>query len=111
MLVEAIEKWPLDRLLPYAANARTHSESQVAQLAASMVEFGWTNPGLDDSKGNIIAGEMTWRHCYAIELNPAYADVGVLRWQEFTGKEATLESTGATFAQVAEDKTNANAIA
>ena len=59
----------------------------------------------------IIAGEMTGRHVYAIELNPAYVDVAVKRWQEFTGKEATLEATGATFAQVAEDKTNANAAA
>jgi DNA modification methylase len=59
----------------------------------------------------IIAGEMTGRHIYAIELNPAYVDVAVKRWQEFTGKEATLEATGATFAQVAEDKTNANAAA
>jgi DNA modification methylase len=59
----------------------------------------------------IIAGEMTGRHIYAIELNPAYVDVAVKRWQEFTGKDATLEATGATFAQVAEDKTNANAAA
>jgi DNA modification methylase len=59
----------------------------------------------------IIAGEMTGRHVYAIELNPAYVDVAVKRWQEFTGKEATLEATGATFAQVAEDKTNAHAVA
>jgi DNA modification methylase len=59
----------------------------------------------------IIAGEMTGRHIYAIELNPAYVDVAVKRWQEFTGKEATLEATGATFAHVAEDKINANAAA
>jgi DNA modification methylase len=56
MLVEAIEKWPLDRLLPYAANARTHSESQVAQLAASIVEFGFNVPVLVDDKGVLIAG-------------------------------------------------------
>jgi DNA modification methylase len=59
----------------------------------------------------IIAGEMTGRHVYAIELNPAYVDVAVKRWQEFTGREATLEASGATFAKVAEDKTNANAVA
>lgn len=48
----------------------------------------------------IIAGEMTGRHVLAIELNPAYVDVAVERWQAFTGREATLESTGETFAQV-----------
>ena len=45
----------------------------------------------------IIACEMTGRHCYAIELNPAYVDVAVRRWQQFTGKRATLESTGKEF--------------
>jgi len=46
----------------------------------------------------IIAAEQTDRVCHAIELDPAYADVAVLRWQAFSGKEATLESTGETFA-------------
>lgn len=45
----------------------------------------------------IIAGEMTGRHVYAIELNPAYVDVAVKRWQEFTGKEAIHAETGKTF--------------
>jgi DNA modification methylase len=45
----------------------------------------------------IIAAEMTGRCCYAIELNPAYVDVAVKRWQEFTGQEATLEATSETF--------------
>ena len=40
---------------------------------------------------------MTGRHVYAIELNPAYVDVAVKRWQTFTGKTATLESTGKSF--------------
>ena len=46
----------------------------------------------------IIAAEMTGRACHAIELNPAYVDVAVLRWQNFTGLAATLEQTGETFA-------------
>jgi DNA modification methylase len=45
----------------------------------------------------IIAAEMTGRHCYAIELSPAYVDVAVKRWQAFTGKEATHADTGRTF--------------
>ena len=47
----------------------------------------------------IIAAEMTGRRCYAIELNPAYVDVAVKRWQEFTGKTAVLEGDGRTFAE------------
>lgn len=46
---------PVDQLLPYARNARTHSDAQVAQIAASIAEWGWTNPILADAKG-IVAG-------------------------------------------------------
>ena len=49
----------------------------------------------------IIACEMTGRSCLAIELDPAYVDVAVQRWQAFTGDEARLDSTGASFAEVA----------
>ncbi|MDQ0543291.1 DNA modification methylase [Methylobacterium brachiatum] len=48
----------------------------------------------------VIAAEMTGRACHAIELNPAYVDVAVLRWQAFTGQEATLAGTDETFARV-----------
>jgi DNA modification methylase len=48
----------------------------------------------------IIAAEQTGRCCYAIELNPAYVDVAVKRWQDFTGQEATLEATSETFGQM-----------
>lgn len=52
----------------------------------------------------IIAAEMTGRRCYAVELNPAYVDVAVRRWQDFTGREATLEGDGRTFAQLTEHR-------
>ncbi len=51
-----IERWPTAKLVPYARNARTHSEEQVAQIAASIVEFGFTNPILAGSDGVIVAG-------------------------------------------------------
>lgn len=47
---------PIDELIPYARNSRTHSDAQVAQIAASIREFGWTNPVLIDAEKNIIAG-------------------------------------------------------
>jgi DNA modification methylase len=49
------------------------------------------------SGSQIIAAEQTGRRCYAMELSPQYVDVAVRRWQQFTGKTATLESTGAPF--------------
>src|SRR5271165_5369873 len=51
-----VERWKVDRLIPYIRNARTHSEEQVAQVAASIAEFGWTNPILVGGDGVIIAG-------------------------------------------------------
>jgi ParB-like chromosome segregation protein Spo0J len=47
---------PLGELIPYARNPRTHSDAQVAQIAASIREFGWTNPVLVDGASGIIAG-------------------------------------------------------
>jgi DNA modification methylase len=49
----------------------------------------------------IIAAEMTGRACHAVELSPAYVAVAVQRWQAFTGKQATLERGGESFAAVA----------
>ncbi|MBM5800001.1 MAG: site-specific DNA-methyltransferase [Cyanobacteria bacterium K_DeepCast_35m_m2_023] len=55
-MAQRIELWPLSRLKPYERNARTHSTEQIAQIAASIVEFGFTNPLLVDSSDGIIAG-------------------------------------------------------
>ena len=48
--------WPIDRLIPYARNARTHCAEQVAQIAASIREFGFTVPVLVNEQGTLIAG-------------------------------------------------------
>jgi ParB-like chromosome segregation protein Spo0J len=51
-----IESWPFDRFIPYARNARTHADQQVAQIAASVSEFGFVNPILAGADRVIIAG-------------------------------------------------------
>ncbi len=53
---DKIERKKVDDLIPYARNARMHSDEQVAQLAASIKEWGWTTPVLVDEDGEIIAG-------------------------------------------------------
>ena len=53
---DKVQKWAIDKLIPYARNARTHSDEQVAQIAASIKEWGWTTPVLVDEDGGIIAG-------------------------------------------------------
>ena len=51
-----IEHWPLDKLIPYANNPRTHSDTQVAQLAGSIQAFGFNAPILVDGLSGVIAG-------------------------------------------------------
>jgi hypothetical protein len=53
---DKVEKWKISKLIPYARNARTHSDEQVGQIAASIKEWGWTTPVLVDETGGIIAG-------------------------------------------------------
>jgi hypothetical protein len=177
-----IEYRAVEDLIPYARNSRTHSDAQVAQIAASIREFGFTNPVLVDPDGGIIAGhgrvlaarklaleqvptielghltdaqrrayiiadnklalnaehptmkpvalfeyqmlnntkggdavldsfggsgttliaaEKNGRIARLMELDPRYCDVIVKRWQDYTGKQATLEATGQTFSEVA----------
>src|SRR3954466_4300566 len=53
---DAVERRPVSSLTPYARNARTHSDAQVAQIAGSICEWGWTVPVLVDESGMLIAG-------------------------------------------------------
>tara|TARA_B100001059_G_C17592564_1_gene455397 strand:+ start:144 stop:683 length:540 start_codon:yes stop_codon:yes gene_type:complete len=55
-MASRIEIWPIEKLIPYERNARTHSPEQVKQLAASIVEFGFTNPILVDTDQGVVAG-------------------------------------------------------
>ena len=64
----AIEMWPVERLVPYSRNARTHSAEQVSRIAASIVEFGFTNPLLVGEDGVIIAGHGRFAAACKLEL-------------------------------------------
>ncbi|ACI97511.1 site-specific DNA-methyltransferase [Rhodospirillum centenum] len=79
-----IERWPLDRLLPYAANARTHSEAQVAEIAGSIREFGFNNPVLVDDRGVLIAGHGRLLAARRLGL----AEVPVIRLGHLTETQA-----------------------
>lgn len=76
-----VERWSIERLVPYARNARTHNDAQVAQLAASIREWGWTVPVLVDETGMLIAGHG--RVLAARKLGLTEAPVMVARgWSE-----------------------------
>src|ERR1044072_8008155 len=53
---DKVERWPIEKLIPNAKNARTHSDAQVDQIAASIHEWGWTSPVLSTEQGMVIAG-------------------------------------------------------
>jgi DNA modification methylase len=75
------ERWPIEKLTPYARNSRTHSDEQVAQIAASIREFGWTTPILIDEDGGVICGHG--RLMAARKLGQTEVDVIVARgWPE-----------------------------
>ena len=57
-MAQRIEHWLLDKLIPYARNPRTHSEAQVAQIAASIAAFGFNNPILVGTKVALNAGRV-----------------------------------------------------
>lgn len=67
-------------LIPYVRNSRTHSDAQVAQIAASIKEFGWTNPILIDGKNGIIAGHGRLLAARKLGMN----DVPVIELSEMT---------------------------
>jgi ParB-like nuclease domain len=79
-LADRIELWPIEKLRPYERNPRTHSDEQVDQLAASMVEFGWTNPVLVDEQGGILAGHGRLLAARKLGL----AEVPVIRFEHLS---------------------------
>jgi ParB-like chromosome segregation protein Spo0J len=79
-LADRIELWPIDRLRPYERNPRTHSEAQVDQIAASMVEFGWTNAILVDENAGILAGHGRLLAARKLGL----AEVPVIRFEHLS---------------------------
>ena len=55
----------------------------------------------------LIAAETTGRVCHGIELNPAYVDVAIERWQRFTGQQAVLDGDGRSFDEIRDRKGDA----
>ena len=75
-----VEYRPVEALIPYARNPRTHNDAQVAKIAASIVEYGWTNPILIDGENGILCGHG--RLAAARKL--ALAEVPVIELEHLT---------------------------
>jgi ParB-like chromosome segregation protein Spo0J len=88
-----VEYWPLDRLIPYARNARPHSAAQIAEIASSIRAFGFSNPILIGEGGDIIVG--LGRLAAARQLGLSDAPVAVLRGlTELQRRQLVLVTTG-----------------
>jgi len=68
VIARLVEMWPINKLVPYARNPRTHTAEQIARIAASIVEFGWTNPILVGADGVFIAGHARLAAATKLEL-------------------------------------------
>ena len=66
-MAKHIELWLIDKLVPYAKNPRTHSDAQIAQIAASIAEFGFNNPILVDTKAGIVRRPRPPSRCSEVE--------------------------------------------
>ena len=95
--------------IPHRRNASGHGTEKPVECMKRPIENN-SSPGqavyepFSGSGTTIIAAEMTGRSCHAIELNPAYVDVAIRRWQEFAGEKAILEGSGQTFAEAAAER-------
>jgi DNA modification methylase len=91
--------------IPHRKSTSGHGTEKPVECMKRPIENN-SSPGqavyepFSGSGTTIIAAEMTGRCCHAIELNPAYVDVAVERWQEFTGQAARLKDDGRTFAEL-----------
>src|SRR5271165_2844129 len=104
---DRVERWPIEKLIPYANNPRINSEADLDKVAASICKCGVTMPPLVGGKAiydpflgsgtSLIAAEMTGRVCDGLELDPSYVDVTVRRWQLFTGRVAVHQASGQSF--------------
>ena len=72
---------PITELIPYVNNARSHSDEQVAQIAASIKEFGFTNPVLIDGENGIIAGHGRVLAARKLGINPG--DLETSNWRVY----------------------------
>jgi DNA modification methylase len=95
--------------IPHRRNASGHGTEKPVECMKRPIENN-SSAGqavyepFSGSGTTIIAAEITGRSCHAIELNPAYVDVAIRRWQDFTGEKASLEDSGKTFAHEASDR-------
>src|ERR1700730_15667158 len=92
--VDQVERWPIERLIPYANNPRLHNEADLGKIAASILKWGWTMPVLVDEQGELISGRARLRAAIILELNAAVGmgwslDASEMRVSSTTARSAS----------------------
>ena len=88
--MEFQENYPIDKLIPYARNSRTHNDEQIAQIAASIKEFGFTNPNRVEYKGI----NVSMLQALSEKLGTAVIDLDTLVESGFVSKKAPVKILG-----------------
>jgi len=102
----AVDVWAVKKVNP---QSMVHLTEKPVELAVRAIQYS-SKPGqnvLDlfgGSGSTLIGADQTGRHAFLMELDPAYTDVIVMRWQEATGQKATLDGDGRTFDEIAADR-------
>jgi hypothetical protein len=101
---DRVERRPIAQLLPYARNARTHTDAQVAQIAAAMREWGWTMPVLAAEDGSIIAGHGRVMAARLLDLDliptmtaRGWSEAQIKAYRLWDNQSATLSSWNPEF--------------
>ena len=93
--------WDINRTIPIEDKTGHAAQKPVEVMERSIRNHGSTDDAVYDpflgSGTTVIAAERRGRQCFGMDIDPAYVDVAVERWQLFTGKTATLESSGKSF--------------
>src|SRR5215470_17544880 len=93
---DRLERWPIERLIPYANNARIHTEADLAKIAASITKWGWTMPVLADEDGVLIAGHLRISAAAKLGLNSVPVVVARLERGGETRLSGGRQSIGGT---------------
>lgn len=98
--------------IPYRKSETGHGTQKPVECMKRPIENN-SSPGqavYEPFRGSgtaVITAEMTGRSCHAVELDPAYVDVAIRRWQEFTGEQVKLEDDGRNFAEIEAERLGA----
>src|SRR6201987_2299865 len=90
---DRVERWPIQRVVPYANSSRVHSEAELDKISAAILKWGWTMPVLGDEEGMLLAGEARVNAAAKLGLN----SIPVIVARSWRGEEKRAYRLGRTY--------------